>query len=235
MDATRSWHFLGGPGSWSYRFFDARRKRLNGQLAQYLLAKGIPRAASRVLEAGSGPGHASSLLAAQRKVRLSVAADIDLEALREARRLDPALPIVVADLHHLPFRSGAFDLTWNSSTLEHVGFPGGAVGEMERVVKNGGYVFVGVPYRFGPLGFQPWIRETRLGVWIGSVFDRPRLVRMMVERGLTPVATITYFFRCFIGVLARKPADGAFPESEALKRAQLEGRPMSPMGSSLGR
>lgn len=214
MGSTGSLRVPCGPGSWSYRFFDALRRRLNRRLVRYLTNTVILKDESFILEGGSGPGYASSLLAAQNKVRLSVAADIDLAALREARRRDPTLPVVRADLYHLSFRSGAFDLVWNSSTMEHVRSPADALGEMRRVVKDGGYVFVGVPYRFGPLGFQPWIKETRFGAWIGPVFDRPRLVRLMVEQGLKPVAIITYFFKFFIGIVARKSLGLNFSDGE---------------------
>jgi SAM-dependent methyltransferase len=166
---------------------------------------GLSRGA-RVLEAGSGPGYASSLFAAHHAVGLSVAADGDIDAMREARRRDPSLPVVVADLRRLPFREGAFDLVWNSSTLEHVDRPEVALAEMQRVTRADGHVFVGVPHRYGALGFQPVIAGTRWGVWIGPVFDRRRLAALMVSSALVPIAHSTYFYGIFLGMLARKPA-----------------------------
>ena len=164
---------------------------------------------ARVLEGGSGPAYASSLFAAHPAVRLSVAADADIEALREARRRDASLPLVVADLRRLPFRDGVFDLVWNSSTLEHIDEPHVALGEMERTTRAGGHVFVGVPHRFGALGFQPAIARTRWGIWIGPVFDRRSLARLMSASGLVPIAHRTYFWGVFLGMLARKPGSSA--------------------------
>ena len=204
MAWERSWHFLGGPGSWSYHLFDVQRRRLNRSLVDYLVSRAVSADESLVLEAGSGSGYGSSLFARHPKVKMSVALDVDLEALQEGRRRDPNLTLVLADLHALPFRSGVFDVVWNSSTLEHVARPSGALSEMQRVVKGGGFVFVGVPFRFGPLGFQRFVAQTRLGVWIGSVFDQSSLNRLVIEGGLTPIETITYFLACFIGVLSRK-------------------------------
>jgi SAM-dependent methyltransferase len=200
----KSWSFFGGPGSLPYRFFDRIRARLNRCLVAYLLEKAIFKECSRVLEAGSGSAFASSLFSRHERVSLSVALDIDIDALDEARRRDPSLPAVAADLYHLPFAPETFDLVWNSSTLEHLGEPEKALAEMQRVAKLSGYVFVGVPYRLGPLGIQRWLANTKVGSWIGPAFGKAELRTMLGDRGLRPVNTRPYFFHFFIGVLARR-------------------------------
>jgi SAM-dependent methyltransferase len=208
MTVDKSWQ-LGGAGSLPYRLFDALRRGLNRSLVDFLAGGALHRPNARILEAGSGPGFGSSLLRAQPHARLSVALDYDIEALREARRRDPGLPVVVADMRHLPFKSGAFDLVWNSSTLEHLNEQGAGqidagLREMARVTARGGHTFVGVPYRYGPLGFQRWIPHTGVGVWIGTVFSRAELTVRLKAMGLTPAAHLVYFLRFFVGVLARK-------------------------------
>ncbi len=203
MKADRSWQ-LGMPGTLSYRLYDELRKWLNRHLVNYLSRMAVQREHSLVLEAGSGPAFTSSLFAQDRRVRLSVAVDLDLEALYQARRRDPLLPAVAADLYRLPFVAESFDLVWNSSTLEHLESPGVALAEMQRVTRPGGHVFVGVPYLYGPLGFQRWIADTSVGVWIGTVFTRTQLKGMLHEAGLQPRDSIFYFFRFFVGVLAQK-------------------------------
>lgn len=200
---TKSWQFLGGPGSISYRLYDAVRTSLNRRLATYLASKVFHHDGGRALEAGSGPAVASTLLGRRPGV-YAVALDIDADVLREARKRDPTLPTVIGDVHALPFRSDVFDLVWSSSTLEHVETPGRALAEMRRVTAPGRFVFVGVPYRWGPLGFQPWIRRTAFGVWVGPVFSRAELMGEARRAALEPVGVITYFFRFFIGVLSRK-------------------------------
>jgi SAM-dependent methyltransferase len=200
---ARSWQFFSGPGSLPYRAFDALRRGLNRRLASYLLRRGLPDG-GRALEAGSGPAYATSLLREDARVRLGVALDIDLEALQEARRRDPRLPAVVGDLRHLPFAEGTFDLVWNSSTVEHLEPRERALREMAAATRPGGRVFIGVPYRFGPLGFQPAIARTRAGEWLGPVFRRSELARLMEREGLSPTHVLTYFARFFIGILARK-------------------------------
>jgi SAM-dependent methyltransferase len=202
---TKSWQFLSGPGSLPYRLFDALRNGLNRRLTRWLRREGIPDG-GKVLEAGSGPGFASSLLRSDPGVRLSVALDIDLEALREARRRDPRLPVVVGDLRNLPFRDGAFDLVWNSSTFEHLPQQDRVAGEMARCARPGGAVFIGVPYRCGPLYVQREIARSGAGVWLGTVYLRRQLEAFMTPWGLRPLKAMTYFLRFFIGVIARKEA-----------------------------
>jgi ubiquinone/menaquinone biosynthesis C-methylase UbiE len=200
---TKAWQ-LGSPDTVIYRFFDALRKRLNQKLVRYLLSRGLTGEGRHVLEAGSGPAFASSILARDPRVALSIAVDLDHEALQEARRRDPALVAVNADLLFLPFRDESIDLTWNSSTLEHIPNPSSALAEMQRVTRQGGTVFVGVPNLYGPLGFQRWIAETAVGVWIGTTFNRRELTAMLARAGLNPLDHIFYFFRFFVGVLAQK-------------------------------
>jgi ubiquinone/menaquinone biosynthesis C-methylase UbiE len=200
---TKAWQ-LGSPDTLIYRFFDALRKRLNQKLVRYLLSRGLTGEGRRVLEAGSGPAFASSILARDGRVALSIAVDLDHEALQEARRRDPALVAVNADLLNLPFRDESIDLTWNSSTLEHIPNPSSALAEMHRVTRRGGTVFVGVPNLYGPLGFQRWIADSSVGVWIGTTFNRRELTAMLARAGLNPLDHIFYFFRFFVGVLAQK-------------------------------
>ncbi len=201
--AVKEWQ-LGTPETATYCFYDGLRNRLNNRLVSYLLEKAVPNGDAVVVEAGSGPGFASSILNNSGRTRISIALDIDLEALEEARKRDSALPLVVADLRALPFRSESVDLAWNSSTLEHLPEMTSALREMTRVVKPGGRVFVGVPNLFGPLGFERLIRNTAAGVWIGKTFSLAGLSNVLRSVGLSPERHIFYFFRFFVGSVARR-------------------------------
>jgi SAM-dependent methyltransferase len=200
---AKSWQ-LGAPGTLSYRLYDALRNQLNGKLVDYLIARAINHNKCKVLEAGSGPAFASSMLAQDSRVELSVAMDLDIEALHEARQRDSSLCLIVADLRNLPFRAESMDLSWNSSTVEHLPNPASAVAEMARVTRKGGSVFVGVPNLYGPLGFEHWIRESSVGIWIGQTFTGDGLRQMLIDSGLKPKHSLFYFFRFFVGVLAQK-------------------------------
>jgi ubiquinone/menaquinone biosynthesis C-methylase UbiE len=144
------------------------------------------------------------MLAQDQRVELGIAVDLDIEALHEARRRDPGLCLVVADLRSLPFKSESLDLSWNSSTIEHLPNASSAVAEMARVTRTGGSVFVGVPNLYGPLGFEYLIRQTSVGIWIGKSFTGSELKEMLVQSGLKPQHSLFYFFRFFVGVLAKK-------------------------------
>lgn len=208
VSLSYSWQFIGRPGSVGDRAYDWLRRRLNRRLVGWLtkhLGRSTPGStACRLLEAGSGTAFASSLFRRQPHVDLCVCLDIDEEALHAARRRDPQLLAVRGDLQQMPFSGGMFTLVFSSSTVEHLADPAAAVGEMQRVCHDGGCVFVGVPYRFGPLGFQPWIRHTRIGIWLGPVFTRRSLERILNRTGLSPVAHLRYFWNFFVGVFAVK-------------------------------
>lgn len=205
MTQDTSWR-IGNTASPVNRAYDALRRGLNRDLVSYFERRALAgRGSYRVLEAGSGTAFASSLIRELPSVGLGMAIDHDAQALGEAHDRDATLPASVADLYHLPFADGTFDLVWNSSTLEHLERTSDVLAEMARVTRSGGYVFTGVPYVYGPLGFQKWIADTAAGVWIGTVFDRPKLETYIRNAGLVPVDSLVYFFRFFIGVLAQKP------------------------------
>jgi ubiquinone/menaquinone biosynthesis C-methylase UbiE len=199
----KAWQ-LGEPGGILYGLYDFLRRGLNRKLVNYLVTTAIPEKSCSILEAGSGPAFATSILSCDNRIELAVAIDIDIEALRQALQRDNCLNAVVADLEHLPFRNDCISLTWNSSTLEHLPNPERSLSEMTRVTKTGGNVFVGVPNLYGPLGFQAFVPDTSTGIWIGTAFSSDKLKGMMQRVGLEPMEAIFYFFRFFVGVLARK-------------------------------
>lgn len=205
MTQDTSWR-IGSSESPVNRVYDHLRRGLNRDLVTYLTVNGLHTVQhARILEAGSGTAFASSLLRMHPAVELAAALDHDPRALTEGRSRDPQLTAVGGDLTRIPFAAETFDLVWNSSTLEHLPRPLDALTEMARITKRQGKVFVGVPYAAGPLGFQRWIANTSAGIWIGTVFNESQLAALMRLAGLEPQSTITYFFRFFIGVLARKP------------------------------
>ncbi len=206
----KSWQ-LGEPRSLLYRLFDTFRRSLDRNLVRYLVSS-INKDKDKILmEAGSGPGYASSLLAKVPGVKLSIALDIDPRVLAEARRRDRTIPAVIADLNQLPFKSASFDLVWNSSTLEHLEDPLPALLEISRLIKEGGHIFIGVPNLHGPLGVQRLIPQTSAGVWIGTVFNHEALNKLLQSAGFYEKAFLKYFYSFFIGVFGEKPPLQNYP------------------------
>lgn len=201
------WSLGGGPSSPVYQAFDAARNVLNRGLARYL-QRHLPRdrpGAARTLEAGSGPAFCSSLLGAVPGDARATILDFDAEVLALGTARDGHLAAVQGDLYRLPFRNGAFDLVFNSSTLEHLDSFSRALEEMARVTRPGGRLFVGVPYRYGPfLPFTLVPRAHPVSVWMGKLYGRGELRTACEKCGLHVEEVRLYFFGCFSGALLRK-------------------------------
>ena len=158
----------------------------------------------RLLEAGCGTGRMTRRLA--RGVRDLVAIDFSFESLRvnqnklRAAGL-PNVPLIQADLCHLPFVSGAFDRVVSCQVLEHV--PGDAarrqaVTELARAVKPGGTLALSA-YKHSLWtrlfaekegaheGGIPYFRFTRreLRDLLGTAFDVQRVTGVLVYIYLT--------------------------------------------------
>jgi ubiquinone/menaquinone biosynthesis C-methylase UbiE len=92
-------------------------------------------ARGRTLDLGTGTGRTLPLLA--RDVR-AVALDPHRANLARARRRAPALPLVLGRAEALPFRAGVFDTVVAGLVLCSVADPAGALGEVHRVLAEGG-------------------------------------------------------------------------------------------------
>ena len=200
---SQSWR-LGESDNALNRFYFRLRSGVNRQLSEWLARNAFFGNDLMVLEAGCGLAEGSQMLASMPQVRLSVALDLDPEALKLAREQSSGVSLVRGDLFRLPFKPGAFDLVWNNSTFEHFHDRAKVIHEMIHVTKGGGRVFIGVPYRRGPLFFQRWIARTGLGEWIGPLFNERTLAIEMEGAGLTLEKSATFYFKIFIGCLVRK-------------------------------
>lgn len=85
----------------------------------------------------------------------------------------PGLNVVHADVRHMPFDRGHFELILCISTLEHIGRDGtsqaveagdlAALIEMRRVLSSNGRILVSVP--FGKAELHPWFRQYDRDGW----------------------------------------------------------------------
>ncbi|MCL5428214.1 MAG: methyltransferase domain-containing protein [Chloroflexi bacterium] len=160
----------------------------------------------RVAEVACGSGYASHLLAQEISVALSIASDISLEDHRQAKIDSYKAVFVLMDMFRPSMIPGSMDLVWNSSSIEEVEKPEEAVAAMAWLAKPGGSVFVGVPYKYGPAGWLRWFSGSSARTWLGRVYSRAELRRLMESAGLKIEVEMRYFGSVFIGALGRKPA-----------------------------
>jgi GT2 family glycosyltransferase/SAM-dependent methyltransferase len=111
-------------------------------LHRYLAAAPLC-AGKRVLDAASGEGYGSAILAAAGAAVTGV--EIDLQTVEAARRRYPATTFVQADAAALPFEDGCFEVVTSFETLEHVAEPTRMLDEFRRVLKPGGLLIVSTP------------------------------------------------------------------------------------------
>ncbi len=109
-------------------------------LRAHLFARAGVRDAHRILEAGCGTGAVSAATARAHPSASVTGLDIDPARLRFARAHAPDCRYAHGDALRLPFRSGAFDLTYCHYLLLWIGDPQQALREMVRVTRRGGWV-----------------------------------------------------------------------------------------------
>ncbi|MGR6320319.1 class I SAM-dependent methyltransferase [Micromonospora soli] len=121
-------------------------QRSFGRLCAYpteaLLDAAEVRAASRVVDVGTGPGTVAA--AALTRGAAVVAVDAEPSMLDAARATARGAALARAVLPRLPFQAGGFDAAVANFVLNHVGDPAAGVAELRRVVRPGGRVAVTV-------------------------------------------------------------------------------------------
>jgi SAM-dependent methyltransferase len=163
-----------------------------------------------VLDAGSTLNHPHVLIRLRPRVD-----ELHIVTLAPEPQAFPFLDVsyLYADLRELPIRDGTYDRVISISTLEHVGMDNtqygdasprssdssadaaAAMGELRRVLKPGGTLFVTVPYgRSADLGWQ-------------RVFDAAGLDELV--EGFAPVAQRREFFHYTVEGWQRSSAEEA--------------------------
>jgi SAM-dependent methyltransferase len=129
-----------------------------------------PPADKRFLEAGSGSGKISRVLARDGAHTALVDASHEAVALSRALYGGQALAGAFArgSIFHLPFGDGCFDVVWNEGVVEHFDHEARIriLDEMARVCRPGGRVITFAPYAGAHVyRFGKWFAEKR-GTWV---------------------------------------------------------------------
>lgn len=156
-------------------------------------------------EMACGSGYASHLIAQLPEVKLSLAADLNLEDYRQADVADFQASFALMDLFAPALAPGSLDLVWNSSSVEELDQPLEAVQSMARLARPGGWVFVGVPWDRGPAAWLGKVTGKRYREWLGRQYSKDELRALMEAAGLRVEREISYLLGTFIGALARRP------------------------------
>lgn len=180
---------------------DILRTIMNVQLKRYL--KKHVQAGELTLEPGGGSAYVSAMLKEEGIDAYAMDyASVPLQIAQQ--QLKSKATLVQGDLFNIPFTDNIFDVTFNNSTMEHFPNPLDGLKEMARVTKPGKYVFVGVPFTYGPLSVYKLKKSSFKGAWDGTTYSRQGLKKLLTDAGLEIIDSRTFFFRCFIGVLGRK-------------------------------
>jgi SAM-dependent methyltransferase len=137
---------------------------------RYLRARGV-RVAGQWLDVGSGQG---AMPVALSKAG-AAAVGIDVADRRAGEARGPGF--VVGSGERLPFASSSFDGVVSSNVLEHTPDTWGMVGELLRVTRPGGVVFLSWTNWYSPIGGHEWSPFHYLGPRFG-----PRVYRWIHGR-----------------------------------------------------
>jgi SAM-dependent methyltransferase len=182
------------------------RYQMNKGLVAFLAANVLEgKKDLRIAELACGSGAASHMIALHPAVKLSLAGDINMVDFRQAGLKEFRAKFVLMDLFRPAAAEGSFDLVWNSSSVEEFPDPPNAVRSMVHLAKPGGYVFVGVPYKYGPAGWLKVIPSSKMKAWLGRTYSRKALATLLTDSGLTVEKQVTYLGTTFVGALGKKP------------------------------
>lgn len=102
----------------------------------------------KILDVASGTGYGVDIFSSKLSRDISYfATEIDSEAIGYSAEYYPESEHIQGDVQSLPYSSDTFDVIVSYETIEHVPDPEGALREFNRVLKDGGNVFISVPYK----------------------------------------------------------------------------------------
>ena len=144
----------------------------------------------RILDCGCGTGY--NLKTLLQPHGQAFAFDLTPDAIDRARAV--GRPLVRADMEHIPFKTGSFDLATSFDVVQSVPDDRKALREMARVVKPGGHVVLNVTA-------LPLLRGDHSDVW-GELrrYTLESAARLIEDVGLQAVR-VTYLFGSLVPLM----------------------------------
>lgn len=143
----------------------------------------------RLIDCGCGTGYNLSLL---RPYGLTFAFDLTGEGVARARA--SGRPVVQADMEHIPFASGSFDLATSFDVLQSVPDDRKALREIARVLKPGGYAVLNVTA-------LELLRGDHSEVWVELRRYTPQSAARLVEDAGLQVERISFLFASLVPLM----------------------------------
>gem|GEM_PF-1207691 len=145
-----------------------------------IIARGtMPGRKVRVVDVALGTGY--YLGRAKEEGAFACGIDLSINACRMAREKEGGLPVCRSDAESLPFRNGVFDVALCLQLLEHTPYPEKVVGEIARVLRTGGYLFLSAPNMLGSSLFSRTLRSAA-GGFSGAIKNLRELPTDLLER-----------------------------------------------------
>lgn len=150
-----------------------------------IMAELEPERGKLYLDLGCGTGN---LLAAAKKKGISlVGVDLSPEMLKKAKGKERNL--VMADLHHLPFKDGCIDGIANVNVFYQLAHPRTFLREVYRVLKPGGKIVISTPkpgklpplLRFVPVFTRAFIKNLRLLTKFKKITEYGRIDQKIID------------------------------------------------------
>lgn len=167
----------------AYRYDpDSRSRRAAERAEQIFLLPGA-REASSFLEVACSDGLVSSML--QRAGKQAVGVDL-LATHFDPVALESGTTLQQMDAANLSFDDGRFHYAFSYNSFEHFHDPAAVLGEMARVVRKGGYIYL----RFGPLYGSPWGEHAYRTITVPYcqfLFSRQLMDEYALRHGLNPI------------------------------------------------
>jgi ubiquinone/menaquinone biosynthesis C-methylase UbiE len=150
-----------------------------------IIAELAPKRGKLYLDLGCGTGN---LLAAAKKKGIPLTG-VDLSAGMSKKAKGKGKDLVIADLHHLPFRDGCIDGITNVNVFYQLAHPRAFLREVYRVLKPGSKIVISTPkprklpplLRFIPVFIKAFTRNPKLLTKIKKMTEYGRIDQKIID------------------------------------------------------